>query len=138
MPFPALPKHSRWEILEETEPGFFRVRCTCDRKVEKTLARRYVRGESLSCGCLVSEKAREQGKRNLSPLRRGYQQYVESIDSDNSRSKYSAKLPNLEIIMQHKQQGLSNLEIAHLYGSTRQAVQKRLSKNVTKLQLSQP
>ncbi len=130
MPFPTLPEHSRWKILEETAPGFFLVCCTCDRKTEKILARRYVRGESLSCGCLVSEKAREQGKRNLSPLRIGYQQYVQQ---KRSTSKYAAKLPSLETLINLKQQGLSTLEIANFFGSSRQAVQKRLAKTVFKV-----
>ena len=74
---PEPPSHSRWQILEEVAPDpnkkqakrRFRVRCSCGSDVRKTLAYRYViYGESLSCGCLVRERAAEVGRENRQKL----------------------------------------------------------------------
>lgn len=93
MVFPNPPSHSRWQVIDELEPGKFRVHCTCGSGVDKALARRYVAGESLSCGCLRRKKEREQGKRNLSLLRAGYKEWLQ--EHPPQPMKYAPKLPAL-------------------------------------------
>lgn len=126
MSLPIPPSNSRWTVLHETDPGFFRVRCSCPEQTEKVLARRYVRGESLSCGCLVREKAAEVGRSRLDPLNKGYEAYKGS----GRTGKFAPKLPDLETLQNLKSQGLTNKQIAEQYGASPEAVAKRLRKKV--------
>jgi hypothetical protein len=129
---PIPPPHSRWEILEEISPDLpkrqfersFRVRCTCGSGIERELAYRYVHGESLSCGCLVREKAAEMGRSRLDPLNVGYREWL--IDNAKPKGKFGPKLPNLKTLVDLKAEGWTNKEIAKKYGATSAAVSKRL------------
>jgi hypothetical protein len=101
---PTPPAHSRWEILEKISPDLpkrqsersFRVRCTCGSEIERVLAYRYVRGESLSCGCLVREGAAEIGRANLDIMNFGYREWLKTHPKKSS--KFAPKLPSLEMV----------------------------------------
>jgi hypothetical protein len=130
--FPKPPTHSRWQILEEIEPHpskrqaerSFHVQCSCGSGIEKTLAYRYVKGESLSCGCLVKEKAAQMGRDRVDSLRVGYKEWL--LDHPKQPSKYAPKLPDIKILKKLKRQGLTCQQIADQYGASAAAVSKRL------------
>lgn len=129
-----IPSHSRWEILEEIEPEpkkrkserKFRVRCTCGSGIEKVLAWRYVKGESLSCGCLRRERAAELGRENIEPLRVGYKEYLQKVKRNRPPSKYAPKLPSTKKLRELRESGMTYKAIAEQYGASAQAVRKRL------------
>jgi hypothetical protein len=132
--FSIVPDHSRWEILEEIDPVThklqaqrrFKVRCTCGSGIEKILAHRYVRGESLSCGCLKRQRAAEQGRKNVEKLKAGYQDYLTKA-REQSLGKYAPKLPSSHVLKKLRDEGMSYREIAQQYGTSSQAVLKRLA-----------
>lgn len=104
----------------------FLVRCTCGSGIEKELAWRYIRGDSLSCGCLRREIAAKQGRANLDPLNQGYQEWLEEARKDKPANKYAPKLPDTETLRRHRESGMTYQEIADLYGAHRASVGKRL------------
>lgn len=131
-----LSPRSRWTIIEEIAPApgklksqrFFRVRCTCGSGIERDLAYKYLaHHQSLSCGCIRRERGIELGKTRLSPLKIGYQAYLEEVRRNRSLSKYAPKLPTTDVLIELWENGLSNKEIASKYGSSVQAVRKRLA-----------
>lgn len=131
-----LPQRSRWKIIEEIAPApgklksqrFFRVRCTCGSGIEKDLAYKYIaHNQSLSCGCIRRERGIQLGRARLSPLKIGYQKYLEEVRRNRPPSKYAPKLPTTDVLIEFRKNGLSNKEIASKYGSSVQAVRKRLA-----------
>jgi hypothetical protein len=129
---PELPPHSRWEIIFEIDPHpskrqterSFLVRCSCDSAVEKELAYRYVKGESLSCGCLLREKASQMGRDRVGALKRGYQEWL--TEHPPLASKYAPKLPDTKTLVKLRKTGFTCQQIADQYGATAAAVSKRL------------
>ncbi|MCG9890922.1 MAG: hypothetical protein MH252_07590 [Thermosynechococcaceae cyanobacterium MS004] len=130
MNLPTLPPHSRWEILEEIAPEIkkrqsertFHVRCTCGSGIEKILAYRYVKGESLSCGCLVREKAAEMGRSRIDSLNIGYGEWLKT----KPKKPYGPKLPSTEELIKLRAEGLTCQQIADQYEASAAAVSKRL------------